>query len=206
MTQSSLKIIIKLAGRALLLAAGAAFLWAVFYLTQTPYGKDSGADSGRDLGGKSGVEKLIIHPAPKPVADFVLPQAGGDKRLAALDALDGRVLVVNYWATWCAPCRKEMPTLAALQARYDKTQLQVVAVSLDRGGADKPRAFLQEVGADGLTHWHDSKSVSARALGVYALPTTLIIDAQGREVARLLGEADWDSVAMRAVVAKFLPQ
>lgn len=196
MTQSSLKIIIKLAGRALLLAAVMITLWAVFYLTDAPNGKDSKP--------KSGVERLIIHAAPKPVPDFVLPQAGGDKVLAALDALDGRVRVVNYWATWCAPCREEMPTLAALQARYDKTQLVVVAVSLDRGGAEKPQAFLQEVGAAGLTHWHDGKGKSARVLNVYALPTTLIIDRQGREVARLLGEADWDSAAMRAVVAKFL--
>ena len=152
----------------------------------------AGCDEGEPSTKAEGVANLVIHSQAKPVAE-----------VAFLQERQGRVLVVNYWATWCAPCRVEMPSLATLQEHYPQ-EIEVVAVSLDRGDIARPQAFLQEVGASSLTLIHDSDSITARALGVAGLPTTLVINQEGKEVARLLGEAQWDSPPIYAFLDALL--
>ena len=114
----------------------------------------------------------------------------------------GRVVVLNVWATWCVPCRKEMPTLDRLQARLGGKDFLVVALSLDRKGVEAVRGFYQEVGVKNLAIYVDPSGRGSRGLGLPGLPTTLLIDQEGREVARKMGEAEWDRPEMVSLVER----
>jgi thiol-disulfide isomerase/thioredoxin len=146
--------------------------------------------------------KFVTHPAPKPVAALNVITADG--AAASLEAMAGELLVVNFWATWCAPCRKEMPQLDALAARYDGRGVTVVALSLDRSGAAKGEKFLNELGVTNLVRLYDPSYKSARAVGLIGLPTTLLVDGAGREIGRLAGEADWDAPEVHALLDYYL--
>jgi len=114
----------------------------------------------------------------------------------------GRVVVLNVWATWCVPCRKEMPTLDRLQARLEGKDFLVVALSLDRKGVEAVRGFYQEVGVENLAVYVDPSGRGSRGLGLPGVPTTLLIDQEGREVARKMGEAEWDGPEMVSLVER----
>ncbi len=103
----------------------------------------------------------------------------------------GRVALVNLWATWCGPCRKEMPHLAKLQELYGGDQFEVVALSVDLKGAEASAAFLKEIKADSLALYVDQTTKAMRNLGAIGLPLTVLVDRKGREIGRLLGPADW---------------
>jgi len=114
----------------------------------------------------------------------------------------GRVVVLNVWATWCVPCRKEMPTLDRLQARLGGKDFLVVALSIDRKGVEAVRGFYQEVGVKNLAIYVDPSGRGSRGLGLPGVPTTLLIDQEGREVARKMGEAEWDGPEMVSLVER----
>ncbi|MGF1476850.1 MAG: TlpA disulfide reductase family protein [Geminicoccaceae bacterium] len=117
----------------------------------------------------------------------------------ALRSFTGKVVVLNLWATWCAPCREEMPSLGTLQARYDKSQVEVVALAADRAGWDRIDAFMAEVGVDNLTLLRDPSNEVAISLAIRGLPATLVTDKRGRKVDLHLGFRDWasdDSIAL----------
>lgn len=105
----------------------------------------------------------------------------------------GKVVLLNIWATWCGPCRKEMPHLDQLKRELGSDTFDVVAVSIDRGSPDKSRAFLAEVGAKSLALYHDPQAQLGFTLKAIGMPATLLIDAKGREVGRLVGPAEWHS-------------
>jgi thiol-disulfide isomerase/thioredoxin len=135
---------------------------------------------------------------PKPAPELSFQDAGGNA--LSLDDFHGQVVVLNLWATWCAPCRREMPSLDRLQAKYAGQGLQVVALSIDRGELAQIEAFYAEVGIQHLAIYRDPKAAVSRALGAFGLPTTVVFDQQGREVGRLLGPAEWDSEAAVAML------
>ena len=140
--------------------------------------------------------------APEPKTPFLDPQ-GHVTHLADLKA---PVLVVNLWATWCPPCVKEMPTLAALQAQY-KGKVQVAAISMDRSDfRERARAFIGEHAP--LTFYQDPQLALPFALTppVEGFPTTILYGRDGREKARLSGPADWNGPAARAVIDALLAQ
>jgi thiol-disulfide isomerase/thioredoxin len=114
----------------------------------------------------------------------------------------GRVVVLNVWATWCVPCRKEMPTLDRLQARLGGKDFLVVALSIDRKGVEAIRGFYQDVGVENLAMYVDPSGRGSRGLGLPGVPTTLLIDQEGREVARKIGEAEWDGPEMVSLVER----
>ena len=111
-------------------------------------------------------------------------------------------MVLNVWATWCVPCRKEMPTLDRLQARLGGKDFLVVALSIDRKGVEAVRGFYQEVGVENLAIYVDPSGKGSHALAIPGVPTTLLIDREGREVARKMGEAKWDSPEMVSLVER----
>ena len=130
--------------------------------------------------------------------------AGG--RETSLDALRGKVVVLNFWATWCAPCVHELPSLDRLAAHFKGRPLALVALNEDRGGAAVAAPFLARLGLPNLALYIDPKGAVQRALGVASLPTTIIFDARGRLVGRLAMPADWAAPEALALVEHFVSQ
>lgn len=114
----------------------------------------------------------------------------------------GRVVLLNVWATWCVPCRQEMPTLDRLQGRLGRKDFEVMALSIDRKGVEAVRDFYQEVAVEKLVIYVDPSGKGSQSLGIPGLPTTLLIDREGREVARKMGAAEWDSPEMVSLVER----
>ena len=135
-------------------------------------------------------KKFIVHEAPKPIAEFQFEDAGG--RFRSLADFHGKIVLLNIWATWCVPCRKEMPTLERLHAALGGPDFEVVALSIDRS-MDAIHKFFAEVGIQKLAIYRDSSAKAPRQLGVVGLPTTLLIDREGLEIGRLIGPAEWDA-------------
>ena len=132
---------------------------------------------------------LMDQPAPAPQEPGVTDAFGGSVGLADFR---GRVVLVNFWATWCAPCVREMPSLDRLQAKLGPEGLLVMAVSQDRKGLAAAEPFYREQGLDNLEIFLDPKGAFARAMGVGGLPTSLLIDDRGRVVGGLEGPLEWD--------------
>jgi len=115
-------------------------------------------------------------------------------------ALKGRVVLVNFWATWCLPCLKEMPALDRLQARVGKDDLLVAAVSIDRGGRATAEPWLRSHGIGNLMLFLDPQSRAALAFRVAELPVSVLIDRSGKVVGRMVGPAEWDAPEAEALV------
>lgn len=137
------------------------------------------------------VQNFVVHDAPRPVGPTTFQDAQGNQ--LGLDDFKGKVLLVNLWATWCAPCRHEMPSIDRLAAHLKDENFQVLAISVDRGKTQKAKEFLEEIGAKELDFYIDPTARIGAALKGFGLPLTLIIDSQGNEMGRLVGPAEWDS-------------
>lgn len=124
----------------------------------------------------------------------------GDGRSVSLETFRGKTVLLNVWATWCPPCRKEMPSLDRLQASKGGDGFVVVALSIDKGGAAQVAPFFAEVGIRNLTTYLGEPGATMAALGIVGLPTTLLLDADGVERARWAGPKEWDSPAAVAEI------
>ena len=127
-----------------------------------------------------------------------------DGQPTSLAAFKGKALLVNLWATWCVPCRKEMPALDALQRREGGSDFQVVAVNVDTARLDHPAEFLKQNGITDLALYSDPTADVLQALkrqgGLLGLPTTLLVDKNGCELGRMAGPAEWASPDGQAVI------
>jgi thiol-disulfide isomerase/thioredoxin len=141
-------------------------------------------------------------PKPAPELSFL----DGQGNALSLEDFRGKVVVLNLWATWCAPCRHEMPSLDRLQAAFGDDGLLVLPLSLDRGEVSQIEAFYDEVGLSTLKIYHDPKAAVGRAFAAYGLPTTIVIDREGQEIGRLLGPAEWDSEEAMALIRAVLAE
>lgn len=117
---------------------------------------------------------------------------------------NGKWRLVNFWATWCAPCRHEMPMLSELQAEMGGDDFEVITIATSRNAPPKMKAFFDEIGVDNLPLHRDPQSQLARQIGVMGLPVTLILNPEGQEVARLTGDADWASDEAKAVISALI--
>jgi thiol-disulfide isomerase/thioredoxin len=136
----------------------------------------------------NGFERLEgDHPAPK--TQF----ADQNGRQTSVNDFKGKVVVVNVWATWCAPCVKEMPSLARLASQLPADRFAVIAVSQDKGGLAVAKPFLTRLGIAGLPIFFDPMGRMFRDFGGRGLPTTFIIGQDGLVISRLEGSADWDA-------------
>ena len=141
------------------------------------------------------VAALTMATAPLRLPDLVFEDAEGNSK--KLSDWRGRTVLVNLWATWCVPCRKEMPALENLQTRLGGPNFEVVAVNIDTRDTEKPKNFLKEVNLTRLGYFSDPKAkvfqdlkATGRALG---MPTSVLVDGEGCEIATIAGPAEWDS-------------
>ena len=135
-------------------------------------------------------------PTPVPATAFTDPE-GGTHSLADYR---GKVVLLNFWATWCAPCREEMPSLDALQAELGGEDFQVVAIAAGHNPPPAITKFLTEAGIRNLPVLLDPRQGLAREMGVLGMPVTVLIDRDGNEIARLIGGADWASEASKTLI------
>jgi thiol-disulfide isomerase/thioredoxin len=139
---------------------------------------------------------------PEPVDSVAFVDGAGIPR--TLGDFRGRVVLVNLWATWCAPCRREMPSLDRLQKALGGQDFTVLALAQDRKGLDAVRRFLDEIGVANLEPYVDATARSARRFGAVGLPTTVLLDRSGRIIGRLVGPAEWDSAEAQHLVRQII--
>ncbi len=147
---------------------------------------------------KGPMAAFVVRPKPLPVPDFTFET--GDGATKSLADFHGKVVLLNIWATWCVPCREEMPQLNALQSDLGGGDFQVVPVNIDRGGPDKARKFLNETSATDLTLYTDPSGKLFSTLKAVGMPTTLLIGRDGKELGRLVGPADWASPEAKRLI------
>jgi thiol-disulfide isomerase/thioredoxin len=132
---------------------------------------------------------------PLKVPDLAFTDATGNS--VSLASFRGRTVLLNLWATWCVPCRKEMPTLDALEAELGSKAFQVVAINIDTRDPDKPRQFFKDIGLRKLAYYADPSAKAfqdLKAIGrAFGMPTTMLIDPRGCEIGTIAGPADWAS-------------
>lgn len=145
---------------------------------------------------------FVAHEQPKPVPAIAF--ADGEGRARSLADFRGKVVLLNIWATWCSPCRREMPALDRLQAALGGIGFEVVALSIDRSGIEAVRKFYAEVGVRNLALYIDSSGKAPRELGAIGVPATLLIDREGREIGRLMGPAEWDEPGIVAFLKRVI--
>lgn len=147
---------------------------------------------------------FLVKSERKPLPDIAFQDGAGTAK--KLSDWKGRVVLINLWATWCAPCRKEMPDLARLQKELGSEQFEVVAISVDRKGVEVSAAFLKETGATDLALYVEPSAAILNDLQAIGLPVTILADREGNEVGRLLGPADWASPEAIALVKAALEE
>lgn len=141
---------------------------------------------------------LTVFEADVPVETVTFVDETGAER--HLEEWRGKVLLVNLWATWCGPCRHEMPALDQLQASLGGEEFEVMAISLDRAGLELPREFYAENNIANLKLFNDATARTGRKLGVFGMPTTVLLDREGRLIGRLVGPAEWDAPEAMALI------
>ena len=152
----------------------------------------------------AGPEALSItwHDAPRPLPTTVFKDGADADQI--LSNFAGKVLVVNFWATWCAPCVKEMPTLDALQAQLGGPTFQVLAISQDREGVRVAKPFAEKNEWKNLALYVEPAGKFARDAKLRGLPTTLIVDKSGQEVGRVEGDIKWDSPEVEKILRELM--
>ena len=150
-----------------------------------------------------GLQKLTVMASPAPAPNVAFTDAGG-KSLTLAD-FRGQVVLLNVWASWCAPCKEEVPTLAKLQGAYAAQPVKIVTLSVDKDD-DLPKARAMIEANPPLSLYRDPAYRMAFSLqpALKGFPTTIVFDRKGREVARLEGAADWSSPQARALVERLL--
>ena len=154
------------------------------------------------------VAGVVVASRPLRLPDLTFRDGSGSER--HLTEWRGRTVLLNLWATWCIPCRKEMPALDALEAKLGGPQFEVVSINIDTRDADKPRAWLKDVGITRLGYYADATAkvfqglkLVGRAIG---MPTTVLLDPQGCEIGTIAGPAEWASEDALKLVRAALKQ
>jgi thiol-disulfide isomerase/thioredoxin len=179
-------------------AAGLAAGGAYYYFASTKNGAISAVPVSTEAG-ESG-RSFVMHETPQPVPD--LSFVNGDGREMLLADFRGRTILLNIWATWCVPCRKEMPALDRLQAQLGSAKFEVVPLSIDRKGLPTVDAFYKEFSLRALGIYLDTSGKAVRRLGALGIPTTMLINSDGLETGRLVGPAEWDSPEMIEIIQR----
>ena len=165
----------------------------VFHLTRS---------TSNEAGPRAAAAEPIPISSPKSLPDLAFQDAEGAP--IRLEGFRGKLVVLNVWATWCEPCRKEMPALDRLQATLGGPDFEVVTLSIDRDGRQAVQDFFSATGITALRSYRDESGASTQALSIAGLPMTLLIDHEGREIARLVGPREWDGADVIAQLRRRL--
>lgn len=184
--------------------AAAAFLYGAICLTANAVAADLTLAQRDGLKAmRSGdMAKLVVHDQPRPAIAAPFTDLYGNR--IGFEDYAGKVVLLNIWATWCPPCRAEMPSLDRLAGAMEGDDFAVVPLSTDRAGPERVAEFFEQIQVRNLPVLHDRSGDVARQAGVLGLPITLILDREGREIARLIGDADWDSPEARAILDRVI--
>jgi thiol-disulfide isomerase/thioredoxin len=159
---------------------------------------DAGSGAVAAKPGQGKLAAFVRKAVPEPVAEF--PFLDGEGNARTIRDWRGKVVLLNLWATWCWPCREEMPSLERLQKALGSDRFEVVAVSVDRTGLKGAKEFLAAMAVDSLRVYADPTARAASQLKAVGMPSTLLIDTEGREIGRLIGPAEWDSADAKALI------
>jgi len=151
-----------------------------------------------------GMEQFTLYIPPLPVPDIRFLDADGKEK--TLKDFKGQVVLVNFWATWCAPCIRELPSLDRLQAEMGGKDFTVLAVSVDRGGAETAAPFLEKHGWKNLAVNVDRQMALSRALGVRGMPTTFLVSRSGAVMGLFVGPAEWDSEEAKELIRYYVDE
>ncbi|MEO1551217.1 MAG: TlpA disulfide reductase family protein [Pseudomonadota bacterium] len=143
------------------------------------------------------MRKLVIHAEPKAPVDVTFLTVDGAEQ--DLHASAGKIRIVNFWATWCAPCKIEKPKLDALNQALGGAEFEVVAIATGRNSPKGIKRFNEDLGITSLTTYLDPRNQAAASFGVIGLPVSVVIDREGREIGRLTGAGDWNSAEAQAI-------
>lgn len=141
---------------------------------------------------------FVRRKTPEPLPEVAFTDGAGNPK--SLADFRGKTVLLNLWATWCAPCRKEMPSLDRLQRELGSDTFEVVALALERGGAAAVKKFYDDIKVESLALYVDQSTRAGSALRALGMPTTILIDPEGREIGRLPGPAEWDSAAAKSLI------
>lgn len=147
------------------------------------------------------MKKLVIHATPVDLPRVSLVDLSDGPQ--DLTQFHGRWALVNFWATWCAPCRAEMPSIGRLA--QEMPDLQVILIATGRNPVPQITRFTDEVGVSNLPQLRDPKMALSSQIGILGLPVTLILNPQGQEVARMIGDATWDTPEALALIDAMMP-
>ncbi|VAV87171.1 hypothetical protein MNBD_ALPHA02-2002 [hydrothermal vent metagenome] len=155
---------------------------------------------------KGGQVLFRTYPERPAIPDVMIKdEAGNDMTLNDIVAQNpGQTLLVNFWATWCFPCREEMPDLDSLQAARGGDDFRVVLISVDQGGLEKSRMFLDKIGVKGLDLYYDEKGILGTKMKTIGYPTTILINKKGRQMGLMTGSAHWNSPSAYALIDRLL--
>jgi thiol-disulfide isomerase/thioredoxin len=160
------------------------------------------ADEGEaDMPDRTKLGEFVPSTQPRPAPAISLADTSGHS--VELSELQGKLVIVNLWATWCGPCLREMPSLERLQSRLGE-RVAVLAVSEDRGGNKSVEPFIAKLGLKSVKVYIDPKSEVGHAFGVRGLPTSFLIDREGKVFGRVEGAAEWDSPKILGILEPLL--
>lgn len=145
------------------------------------------------------MRKLVFHDTPEAVSNAPY-QLADDAGTQTLEEYQGKYVLLNFWATWCAPCRKEMPMLSALQTKFGGDTFEVVTIATGRNSPAGIKKFFNDTGISNLPRHQDPKQRLASQMGIFGLPITVFLNPEGREIARLRGDADWSSDSAKEII------
>lgn len=177
---------------------------AALYLALAAGAIPSHADTSAAEALRTGdMKKLVFHSTPEAVSNAAFNLAD-DAGTQTLEAYRGKYVLLNFWATWCAPCRKEMPMLSELQTEFGGDTFEVLTIATGRNSPEGIKKFFKDTNISNLPRHQDPKQKLASQMGIFGLPITVIIDPEGREIARLRGDADWSSDSAKAIIRSLI--
>jgi len=167
-----------------------------------PAGEQAAPASGSKKLSTGAMTTFVFKEPPAPLPEFQFVNADG--KPVSLKDWHGKVVLLNLWATWCAPCRGEMPALDRLQADLGSDKFEVVAIAVDKSGLEGARKFLDETKAGKLKLYADPTARIGNELKVIGMPTSILIDGEGHEIGRLIGPAEWDGADAKRLIQSLL--